>query len=61
MTYQKNDFNKGFRDGLKRVQRGPAEDQMSEHLHEMQESNGPYDWYVFGLYLGYAHTHGDFL
>lgn len=61
MTYQKNDFHKGFRDGLKRVTRVSAEEQMEESLTEMQESGPSYDWYVLGLYLGYAKTHGDFL
>ena len=46
---KKDDFTKGVYHGLKRVKRGPFEDQMKEWLEEMRE-DGKIDWYI--------HNHG---
>lgn len=54
---KKDDFTKGVYHGLRRVKRGPFEDQMKEWLEEMRE-DGKIDWYILGNYVGYIHNHG---
>lgn len=54
---KKDDFTKGVRDGMRRVERITFEDKMQEWLKEMSE-DGNIDWYILGNYVGYMHNHG---
>lgn len=61
MCVSHDDFSKGILDGLSAVERQRTERKLKGAMFDMQIDGDPYDWYIFGYYLGYSFNHGDIL